>query len=201
VSGFDTAYVQPTDAYPAPLEGLALYGFVQQWIVGITGLPGSLVRPAWQGEPNGLPQPPSIWAALTINTRPSDTFPYVVHDEPGQSTLKTHETLEVRVSFFDLGVGGQADYYAALLRDGTKIEQNRWVLQRNGWGLTETGTITPAPVLTKERWQYRADLALVMSREIVRAYPVPDIATAAGTIVAQHGPTEVVEPFTTAGLG
>jgi hypothetical protein len=179
------------------LEGPALYDFVQAFVVGITGLPGNMVRVSYQSEPPNPPDAGTCWAAVTIGDRDAAMFPPVVHS-PGVDTLKGQEELKLLCSFFDLGSGGQADFYASLMRDGMQIDENRWVLQLNGWGIGSIGSLVAVPVLLKTRWLYRMDLAILMRREVVRQYTVLDIAVADGTLVVQNpGRAVITEAFAT----
>lgn len=154
-------------APPGPLEGQDLLRFVQQWIVGITGMDGKLVRPRWQPQPPNIPQAGEAWAAIGITSRPSDTYPYVNGDY-----LQRHEVLNLLSSFYDLGYSGQADDLAARLRDGTAVPQNREVLTNAGFALISVGELVAVPSLLKQRWLYRVDLPIVLRREIERIYPV-----------------------------
>lgn len=173
---------------PTPLEGQALLDFIQGWIVGITGLDGTLVRPYWQSEPPNVPQAGTAWCAFRVSTRPADEFPYVGFDKSTDVfQLQRHETLNALASFYDLGSGGQADYYAALLRDGSAVAQNREPLTAAGFGLTRVGSPLAVPVVFKMRWQYRVDLEVVFRREIVRLYAVETIVSAAGNIYTDGG--------------
>lgn len=185
------------EATPAPLEGEALLVFIQNFVVGITGLPGELVRPRWQAEPPVLPTQGDAWAAIGIASRISDAWPYVGHitdaqHPQGSDRLQRHEDLAVLCSFYDLGSTGRADEYASLLRDGLAIAQNREVLSRNGMGLIECGDMVTIPSLVKVRWLYRVDLPFGIRRNIVRDYPVLNIKEADITLKSQEGNSPVV---------
>lgn len=185
-------------AMPAPLEGQALYEFVQAWLVGVCGLDGTMVRPRFQSEPPNIPDSGLAWMAFGIGARPADTFPFVQHNPgteappvAGSSTLQRHETLDVLCSFYDTGVTGLADQYASILRDGLVMPQNSEVLQESGFALVKVGSLLPVPSLLKERWLYRIDFPLVVRRAIERTYPVLDVVAADGTIntdIAGVGP-------------
>lgn len=171
---------------PAPLEGTQLQDFLQSVLVGITGLPGPMVRPRWQVDPPNIPDAGTIWCAFGITQRKKDTFAYT-WQEPGDdvdgiSLLQRQEELDVLASFYDLGSSGQADLYAELLADGLQVPQNREVLDANGYAFVSSGDPTPMPVLLKMRWLYRVDVALVIRRQINRTYAVPNIESAVGTI-------------------
>jgi hypothetical protein len=180
-------YLLPAPS-PAPLEGQALLDFVQAWVVGITNLPGDLVRPYWQSEPPNVPTAGTAWCAFRVTTRPSDEYPFVGF-QSGSDTyeMQRHETLDVLASFYDLGSGGLADQLAAQLRDGAMVAQNREPLTAAGMGLTRTGTPTAVPVLLKQRWQYRVDLEVVLRREIQRSYPVETLESVAGDLYTDTG--------------
>jgi hypothetical protein len=175
-------YLLPDPAGPAPREGQDLNDFIQAWIVGVTGLPGNLVLPAFQGEPPVLPLSSNAWAAFNITSYPEDDFAQVAHDPAGNGGLgwdlyEGNETIEVLVSFYDIGTNGAAAANAKLLRRGAAIAQNREPLQLAGFALRALGTPQPAPVLVKQRWQYRVDLPITLARRVVVAYPVQNVLT------------------------
>jgi hypothetical protein len=174
---------------PAPLEGDGLNTFVQPIIVGLTGLPGPMVRPAFQSEPPDAPDGGQAWAAFRYTSRRADTFPYVQHNAAGNGsdTLRRHEEIDILVSFYDLGTSGLADYYAALLRDGFAISQNLEVLRAAGMGFISCGDMTTVPMIVKQRWLYRVDLPFSIRREIVRTYSVLNILSATATLKTNSG--------------
>lgn len=175
-------YLQPGPG--GPLEGNDLLDFLQQWIVGITGLPPEMVRPSYQSEPPNPPDAGTIWAAFWVNTTDSDTFPYVGHDPLGDGAdrIQRHERMDMLVSFFDLGISGQAVKYARILRDGTAIEQNAYQLKPGSMALVSVGNIQPAPSLFKQRWMYRVDLPIRIARQDDRIYPVFSIDSMEGEL-------------------
>lgn len=180
---------------PAPLEGQALNRFIQQWVVGIVGLDGTLVRPRYQPEQPDIPDAAVAWAAIGVTTRKTDNFPAIIHDgdgDGGEGTdeLHRHEEYTVFCSFYDLGTNGLADYYATLLRDGVAIGQNLEILQLNDMAFAWIGDMTPVPSLLKQRWLYRVDISLTLRRRILRVYPVRNILSAEGTVETDSGFTD-----------
>lgn len=176
---------------PTPLEGKALLQFIQAYVVGLTGLPGNMVRPRWQAEAPTLPTQGDVWAAVGIASRPADTWPFVGHvtdvaSPEGADQLQRHEELKILASFYDMGVDGTADYYASLLRDGLAIAQNREVLSINGMGLGDVGDLISLPSQIKVRWLYRVDLDFSIRRNIVRRYPVLNIIEADVTVIGEE---------------
>lgn len=171
-----------------PLEGQDLYDFLQGWASTIADIDGPLFRPRWQPEPPNPPvKGPDAWCAFGIVARRTDNYPYVRHETTptgGQDRLLRREELDVLFSFYDSGSGGFADAAAAQLRDGLYVAQNREPLFLAGYGYVGVSDITPAPSLLKETWLYRADLTVTLSRMIERIYPVLDILSEHGTLIA-----------------
>lgn len=188
---FFPGYIAPTGA--APLEGTALQDFLQQVLVGITGLSGKLVRPRWQAEPPNIPEAGECWCAFGINERFKDTNAYVWQNpgalNAGVTGLQRQEELHLLASFYDTGSNGQADKYAELLCDGFQIPQNREVLDANGYALVNTGQPTPVPSLLKLRWLYRVDVPVIIRRQIDRTYSVPNIQSADAELITDNPPT------------
>lgn len=168
-------------ASPAPLNGVALATYIQNWIVGLTGLPGDMVRPSFQPEPPNIPNAGTVWCAFTIAKRSSEDWPGIWHQTIPASggnpqidydELQRPEELEVLLSFYDLGFSGLADAYAELMRDGAIIPQNLEYLTNEYYGLGSVGQLQPVPVILKTRWLYRVDLPLMIRRIVARQYPV-----------------------------
>ena len=178
----------------APLEGGDLIAFIQTWLASVMGMDGSLLRPAWQPDPAAIPVAGQYWAALQIRQRRSDNNVVFLHnpdaaDGEGTSTLLRNEDIDVLLSFYDLGANGQADAWCSLLMDGLQVAQNREVLDLNGFAFITANNPVAVPVLFKERWLYRVDLALLLRRRISREYNIRNVLGLTGTLVPQPGPS------------
>lgn len=187
-------YLIPSGA-PAPLEGQALLDFLHGVIVGITGMDGTLVRPAWQSEAPNIPDAGTAWCAFRIARRAPDAYAFVKHNVDGQGAdaMQRHEALHVLCSFYDLGSGGLADGLCSSFRDGLSVAQNRESLTRANMGLVKTGEPVPVPVLIKTRWLYRVDLEWILRRQVDRIYPVLNIVSAQGSIVSDDGISRTIQ--------
>ncbi|MGF6837063.1 hypothetical protein QF001_000930 [Paraburkholderia youngii] len=174
-------YLSPAVASP-PLEDDALTAIFQQMIVGITGLPGNMVRPRWQPNPPKQPEPTTNWCALGIAVQTLDDGPAIIHNGAGNGsdTYIRHEQIDVIASFY----GPNAMQNAQLLADGLAIPQNLEQLKANDMNSVDTGEIRAAPDLINEQWVRRYDMQLTFRRKITRAYNVLTILTATGTIQA-----------------
>lgn len=177
-----------------PLDGQALLDFLQGVIVGITGMDGTLVRPAFQIESPNLPDAGNAWCAFRITRRAPDTYAVVTHnaDGKGSDTMQRQERLHALLSFYDQGVGGHADELAARFRDGIAIPQNREALQRANFAHVKTGEVTVVPSLLKVRWLYRVDLEWIVTRQIDRTYAVLTVVSAHSTLVTDDGMTREI---------
>src|SRR5574340_383319 len=79
-------YLSP-DASALPLEGDALDALLQGMVVGITGLPGAMVRPRWQSVVPKQPEPTVDWCAIGITTSDRTDYPVEEHDGTGDGEL------------------------------------------------------------------------------------------------------------------
>lgn len=90
------------DSYIAPpLEGQALTNFLQEQIVGVTGIAGNLVRPRWQPEPPLLPDATIDWIAFGITERKGQTYAYTYHETPHLDETRTLDNDIVETQFLD----------------------------------------------------------------------------------------------------
>lgn len=181
-------YLLPNNPPAAPLEDATLDDFIGDVVAGITGLDrANLVRPRWQTDTPNLPARSVNWVAFGVMSRSADTFAVEQHDPAGNGTdvMIRHEELDILASFY----GPNCQGYGTLLRDGLSIAQNREQLFLAGMGLIAVGDVTKAPEMLKSAWYGRADLPFSIRREVRRVYPVLNLLSSAGTIVADNGAT------------
>jgi hypothetical protein len=172
-------YLQPTALSP-PLEDADLDAIFQQMIVGLTGLPGNMVRPRWQPTVPKQPEPTVNWCAIGVMDSDADANPYMEHDPAnvGSDTLQRNEVLIVLASFY----GPNASAYAAMARDGIFVSQNNAMLATNNMGLVDVGRKRAVPELVNQQWVRRFDFEIRIRREILRTYNVLNIQSAQGAV-------------------
>jgi hypothetical protein len=170
-------YLRPTGV--APTEDADLDSIFQQLIVGITGLPGSMVRPRWQATVPKQPEPATNWCAVGVTGIEHDANSYEQHNPAGSGsdTLIRHEVITVLCSFY----GANALSYAAQARDGMYVAQNNSTLDQFEMGLVEVGSIVPAPELVNQQWIRRFDVSMRIRRRVVRTYQILTILSAEAT--------------------
>lgn len=166
-------YLLPVDS-GSPLYDDAFEDFLQEIVVGLTGLPREMVRPRWQPEPGNMPMANADWCAIGIREFDADTYQVGQMQKDGSFETLRHETNDVMASFY----GPHATRYAALMRDGIQLDQNREALREQGVLLQVSGTPTRVPSLVKEKWQNRVDLPVTFRRQIRREYRVLSVLTA-----------------------
>ena len=176
---------------PAPLQPMddaALLDFMQQVIVGITGITGTLVRPAFQPDPPKRPKISVDWCAFYItNGKPEAGHVYNVTAQDGLSTETTrHEYFEMRCSFY----GPNSGYNASRWRDGLEISQNREVMFLSGVSFTESSGTTKLGELVDQQWFQRTDITSRFMRKISRTYEVLSILRVTGQIITE---TETID--------
>jgi len=175
----------------APLDDDDLVNFFQEWVVGLSGIDGSKVRPRWQPEATNIPDQNVNWLALGITISSADTYVAEVHNNAGAgyNEMRRHETLTVKTSFYGPKCSGTARRF----RDAMQIAQNREVLSLNSMGLIESGDIVAAPELVKEKWYLRADLEFTIRRQVVRTYPISSLTGLQITLNNEHYSTQIVK--------
>lgn len=165
-------YLVPSSALP--LGDDALDDMFQAMAVGITGLPGALVRPRWQPKPPKQPEPTIDWCAIGVHDTTPDDNAVVTHNPSagGSDTLMRWEDVTVIASFF----GPNAGSYADILRDGLAIPQNREPLTDASVAFVSVGDKRLAPDMVNGQWIRRYDLSIYFRRGIQRTYAVETIA-------------------------
>jgi len=126
-------YLVPSS--PPPLEDSALDAILQGVVVGITGLPGTMVSPRWQPVVRKQPEAVVDWCAIGVVSETPEFSAYTRHwpgepsdpdDRAGQGYDEQirHETLEVMASFYGPNSRGNANMFRA----GLAVAQNREAL-------------------------------------------------------------------------
>jgi len=170
-------YLAPAPSEPLP-GNLTLEQFIQQVLVGVSGLPGDLVRERWQVDPPKQPDIFTNWLAFALTEDDSDTNAFNSVNPDGSNIFMRMEALTVQCSFY----GPQALHYGKLVRDGFQIGQNREALQLAKMDFAYTGKLTRAPDLVNERWVNRWEMTVNLRREILRTYPILTILSVTGTL-------------------
>lgn len=173
-------YLLPTSE---PLNDGALLDFMQEVIKGVTGLPGKMVRPAYQADPPKRPAINEDWCAFWIgNQTPEAGNAYIKIAADGlSSSSQRHETFQLRMSYY----GPNASRNAASFRDNLQIGQNREQLFLAGMAHVDCSAITPLGDLVNQQWYKRADITGNFRRELNRDYGIMSFLSAGGTIATE----------------
>lgn len=186
--GYLQATSGPTAIYDAALQDI-LAGAVK----GVTGLPGSLVRPRWQPEPPPQPLPTTDWCSVGVMFIPHWDFPYIWHNPfgnlNGYDQLQRQEELEVLTSFY----GPNAELNASAWRDGMYVQQNNDQLLSFGIRFVSAGRMIILPDLTNSQYINRADVTHYFRRQVSRNYAVLNILTVDVTGTGDQGISDTFE--------
>ena len=177
-------YLSPTGVVA---QDTTLEDQIQAAIVGITGLQGKMVRPAWQPNPPPKEDLNIDWCAYRVASITPNWIGSIVHhpEDEGTDELLRHETIEALVSFY----GPNASTYSAVLRDGLLIPQNMEALQAQGIRFLETSATRAAPEYINNQWVQRQDTIVRLRRQTSRTYQIRNLLSAEGSITAENGDT------------
>jgi hypothetical protein len=161
----------------------ALIDFLQSIVVGITGLPGAMVRPRWQAEPPNIPDPGVNWAAIgPDDSRPRDSYSYQKKVDAETTIVVRNRMIPILCSFY----GPNAEANAELLAMGFEVPQNRETIQLQGFNLVGgAGSTVIAPALIKTQWYPKADLPFTLRQQQKYTYSVLDLVAAQATMDVQ----------------
>ena len=179
-------------ATPYPVDDDALDTVLQLLIVGVTGLPATLVRPRWQPIPQKKPEANVNWCAIGVTSDTPDDGPSITYDPINNNAIYTrHENIMALASFY----GPFAKTNAGIARDGFAINQNLEPLLALAMSLIETGPIVALNELVNQTWIKRRDMTLHLRRKVTRTYPILSFASASGSTQSDVPP--ITEPFLT----
>lgn len=181
-------YLSPSST-GGDLNDASLSQFLQQVVVGIVGLPGSMVRPRWQAEPPNIPDFGANWAAIGPGPRKRDSYSHTQANGENVTVIR-NRTMDILCSFY----GPSAEANSELLAMGLEVAQNREVMQLAGFNLVSgAGDSTIVPVLIKQRWQYRVDVPFAIRQQQKYTYSVLDLLSATGTMTLQSAVDLITE--------
>jgi hypothetical protein len=179
-------------APPYPVDDDALDTALQLLIVGVTGLPATLVRPRWQPVPQKRPEPGTNWCAIGVTNDTPDDGPSITYDPVNDNAIYTrHENIFALASLY----GPLAKTNAAILRDGLSVNQNLEPLLVIAMSLIETGPIVALNELVNQTWIKRRDMTLHLRRKVTRTYPILSFASSSGSTTSDAPP--LTETFST----
>lgn len=168
-----------------------LEDFLHDFLVGLSGIENTLVRPEWQvypgvypGQNYHVPEMPDVtvdWLAFGIRNREGKFSPSQYMDKNDVFHMERIEWMELFCIFY----GPNSQEIAALTRDNLFVTQNNEVLTRNKMSFVRVDQIVDASMYINDRWYRRADLAITLGRLIKRTYSVLPFATANGTVTAE----------------
>lgn len=164
------------------LNDAAFTDFLQAVVVGVTGLPATMVRPRWQPDPpNWNPSPQTDWAAIGVVSRRPDKIAAVAHrtaagqlTQDGFDEVYRQEIIEILCSFY----GPDSETNAELLSMGLQVYQNLEQMELSGIGFVEVDDMVSLGEFIHDRYLYRVDLGFKLRRAQIYQYPVLNVLSA-----------------------
>lgn len=177
-------YLRPTSRVPVA-GNLTLLQFLSTVFIGLSTLPGNMVRPMWQVEPPKQPNWPTNWMAFGIlNFVPRNN--YVGVRENGTTFIQGQKPMEITTSFY----GENAMQIAELVADGFQIQQNLDALNKANIGFTGCSAINNVPEFVNERWLARLTMQVSLLVQTQYNYPILPFLSANGDIHYMKGDEE-----------
>ncbi|MBR7738275.1 phage neck terminator protein [Acinetobacter nosocomialis] len=157
-------YIPPSggSAYDQDVEDI-----FQAFIVGITSLPGAMVRPRFQRVPPPFPEIGEDWCAFAVQSIISDDGPYFDQKDETMDSIR-HEELTLFLSFY----GDHGQSIANVLKDGLGIPQNIEQLKAQKIKFVGCSEIITAPDFLNKQYVHRYDLVASFRRKTKRTYAV-----------------------------
>lgn len=169
-----------------PVEDKALDQILEALIVGINGLPGTLVRPRWQLDPAFMPEVTTDWCAIGVTDEEPEFNMALMHQAAGQGTSISYDNdiVTVLASFYGPTARGNAKF----LRTGLMIPQNRETLYYTGLALMEIpGKSVFIPEIVNTKTLRRVDLTMKFRRRTALTWPILNLLEFQGTLENDTG--------------
>lgn len=164
-------------------EGNALEDIFQALIVGLTGLPATLVRPAYQDDPPAQPPPSTNWAAFMFQMDSGQDYQFheqlgAAADGQGEARRGALVQVEALISFR----GPAAISNARLFRTGAMVPQNQEALRAQQIAIEHIDEARLVPTLDNTQWVKRVDVQVRIQQAIIRTYAIRNLVEAPTTI-------------------
>lgn len=160
----------------APIYDNPLDDFFHDFLVGLSGIPGDLVRPRWQPEPPNQPDFTINWLAFGFPRITEDAFAYQDQDpdDPTQGLVQRDEILTMLMSFY----GPQCGQLGKQVSAGIQLSQNRAYLRVQQISVVEVEDQIKLPALLKERWVPRVDINVRFRRRAGWVFAIRQVESA-----------------------
>jgi len=160
----------------SPIYDDPLDDYFHEFLVGLSGIPGDLVRPRWQPEPPNQPNFTINWLAFGFPRITEDAFAYQGQgpDNPETGLVQRDEVLTMLMSFY----GPQGGQIGKQVSASIQLSQNRAYLRTQQISLIEVEDQIKLPALLKEKWVPRVDINVRFRRRAGWVFAIRSVESA-----------------------
>jgi hypothetical protein len=133
------------------------------------------------------------WLAFGVSNQVPEANSYIGVQADGTNISSRHEKLEIQLSFY----GPNADETYGLLRDSLQVQSNRMALRVAQMGFQELSNGQRVPDLINEKWVNRLEATRVLTRQVLRVYPILTFLSVNGTVHTVVGNEQYLLNFKT----
>ena len=139
---------------------------------GLTALPETLERPLWSLNPANQPPKETNWLSFGIISRDESSLADLFFDPiTNLYTQTATEELNVLVSCY----GPDASATMNNIRNGLRIESNRWQLRNNGIVWVSSGNPYTTSYLINEQYVKRQEAIIIFRRSNITTWNVAPV--------------------------
>lgn len=151
-----------------------IYYLVHDYIVGLTGLDNTLVRPMYQPNPPTIPAFGTDWIGVDIKTIDMNGSSYQTLNKDDILTLRRDVTFDVSLAVY----GTNALKIATLIRSGMELTYNTEIFRQYNIAFGSHGKVIRAPELHNQRWLERYNLGFTLNYVAVNNTSIMSITEA-----------------------
>lgn len=163
-----------------------LSDLVSDVVAAILALDRNSVRPRFQLDASPqMPGPRFDWVAVGTSSVTEASLRGMtqhVPDGDGSDVVATPERHDMLLSFY----GPRCISLARGLRDGLKVEPNRYALRAAGLAYCGSGPIVQLGEQINQSWYRRSDMSVRFDGLVLREYPVLNLLSVQGSFVTVH---------------
>jgi hypothetical protein len=155
-------------------DNFNIYYLVHDYIVGLSGLDNTLVRPMYQPNPPTIPDFGTDWIGINIKTTDMNGSSYQVLNKDDILTLRRDVTFEISLAIY----GTNSFRVSTQIRSGMELTQNTEIFRPYNIAFGTHGKLVRSPELHNQRWLERYNLDFTLNYVAVNNTSILSIISA-----------------------